>query len=224
LLFPLAGAGCGLPRDPEDTLERVRGGTLRVGVVHNPPWAVVKDREVTGVEVELVKKLAAELHARVEWFPGTESQLLRGLEHFELAIVIGGVDESTPWKGRIALTGSYYDNEFIIGVGPGAPLPSDIDGLKVVYLSGDVVAATRIREEGGKPVAADDPPAQELPVAAEAWRIRQWGLQPAGIELDTRKLVLALPPGENAWLLHVERFLRRHRHDVPGLLEGPVAR
>lgn len=225
LLSPLAlvSTGCGLPRDPEDTLERVRQGTVRVGVVHNPPWTRVKDNEFTGVEVELVKKLAEELHADVQWVPGTESQLFRALEHFELALVIGGVDESTPWKGRIALTGCYHEDEFVIGVAPGIAVPPGVDGQKVAFLSGDILAATLIRDRDGEPVPADDPPSQKLPVAAESWRIGQWGFQPTGIELETRKRVLALPPGENAWLLHVERFLHRHRHLVPSLLEGQVA-
>lgn len=30
--------GCDLPRDPEQTFERVRGGTLRVGITARPPW------------------------------------------------------------------------------------------------------------------------------------------------------------------------------------------
>ena len=39
LLVPLL-AGCGLkiPTDPEGTLDRVSGGTLRAGISHNPPW------------------------------------------------------------------------------------------------------------------------------------------------------------------------------------------
>jgi polar amino acid transport system substrate-binding protein len=39
LLVPLL-AGCGLkiPSDPEGTLDRVSGGTLRAGISHNPPW------------------------------------------------------------------------------------------------------------------------------------------------------------------------------------------
>ena len=36
----LTGCGVEIPADPEDTLERVRGGTLRVGVSPNPPHTV----------------------------------------------------------------------------------------------------------------------------------------------------------------------------------------
>jgi hypothetical protein len=36
-LLVLASAGCGFPRDPRGTLESVRNGTMRVGVVDNYP-------------------------------------------------------------------------------------------------------------------------------------------------------------------------------------------
>jgi polar amino acid transport system substrate-binding protein len=76
LLLVLAAA-CDLPRDPEGTLERVRGGTLRVGVAHNPPWASLPaPGEAQGVEPRLVRALAAELGARVEWVAGGETELL----------------------------------------------------------------------------------------------------------------------------------------------------
>src|SRR3712207_7643050 len=37
-LLALVAAACDLPRDPEGTLQRVRGGTMRVGVVERRPW------------------------------------------------------------------------------------------------------------------------------------------------------------------------------------------
>ena len=47
--------GCRFPVDTAGTLERVRDGTLRVGVIDSPPFAVVHaDQEPTGIEVELV--------------------------------------------------------------------------------------------------------------------------------------------------------------------------
>ena len=47
-------AGCQFPRDPEGTLDRVEGGTLRVGVVEDPPWVELGGREPGGVEPEIV--------------------------------------------------------------------------------------------------------------------------------------------------------------------------
>lgn len=31
-------SSCDLPRDPENTLERVRGAKMRVGITASPPW------------------------------------------------------------------------------------------------------------------------------------------------------------------------------------------
>lgn len=51
-----ATLACGIPRDPEGTLERVRGGPLRVGVIHAPPWVTVEhlDSDPRGLEIDLV--------------------------------------------------------------------------------------------------------------------------------------------------------------------------
>ena len=38
ILFLLALTACDLPRDSDGTLDRVRGGTMRVGVVIDTPW------------------------------------------------------------------------------------------------------------------------------------------------------------------------------------------
>ena len=54
-----AGCGVTIPTDPEGTLERVSGGTLRVGVSPNPPWTeVTQGAEPTGTEVRLVEEFA----------------------------------------------------------------------------------------------------------------------------------------------------------------------
>jgi polar amino acid transport system substrate-binding protein len=54
----LAAAGCQFPRDPEGTLDRVEGGTMRVGVIHNPPWVDLSEKEPTGVEIDLIEGFA----------------------------------------------------------------------------------------------------------------------------------------------------------------------
>jgi polar amino acid transport system substrate-binding protein len=37
LILAVAAGSCGIPRDPRGTLDRVRGGTLRVGVAERAP-------------------------------------------------------------------------------------------------------------------------------------------------------------------------------------------
>lgn len=146
-LLLLAVAGCDLPRDPEGTLERVRGGTLRAGVVPNPPWVVVEAGRVRGVEPALVRRFARSLDARIEWVAGTESELLERLETRDLDLVAGGLTRSNPWGSRVGLTRPY-------------PAPSG-------YAPGE-------------------------------------------------RRVLAVPPGENAWLVRLERFLHRRASPEPG--------
>src|SRR5687768_5519691 len=78
------GGGCGMPRDPEGTLERVRGGTLRVGVVERAPFTRAEGQTPSGPEVELVQEFARTLEATVEWTVGTEAEVMEALKHREL--------------------------------------------------------------------------------------------------------------------------------------------
>jgi polar amino acid transport system substrate-binding protein len=102
-------AGCGLPRDVEGTLDRVRDGVLRAGVTDNPPWTVARGDAPAGAEVELVERLAAGLGARVEWRTGSESVLVAALGSRELDVVVGGREEQAPWSGQAARTRPYAD-------------------------------------------------------------------------------------------------------------------
>ncbi|WP_262107884.1 transporter substrate-binding domain-containing protein [Arthrobacter sp. Marseille-P9274] len=132
LLVPLL-AGCGLkiPSDPEGTLDRVSGGTLRAGISHNPPWTETgtgtgptstgPETADTGTkpagtgiapggtEAELVRAFAAEHNARVEWVSGGESNLVRQLERGELDLVVGGLTKDSPWSKHAALTRPYLE-------------------------------------------------------------------------------------------------------------------
>ncbi|WP_347755681.1 transporter substrate-binding domain-containing protein [Agrococcus sp. ProA11] len=106
-------AGCSsIPADPDGTLERVRGGTLRVGVTENPPWVELSDAgEPAGTEPELVVAFADELGAEVEWTDGSESRLAAALEAGELDLVIGGLLDDTPWVEVGAATRPYAEVE-----------------------------------------------------------------------------------------------------------------
>jgi polar amino acid transport system substrate-binding protein len=143
----LAVCACGLPKDPDDTLHRVHGGTLRVGVAVHPPWTTDSAGGFGGVEPALVRDLARELGARVEWRPGGESVLMPMLHERKLDLVIAGLDASTPWSKSVGVSRSYQ--------------------------------------------TVHDP--------------------------EKRELVWAVAPGENAWQMEVERFLRRQRSRVEAM-------
>ena len=107
VLVAVAAAGCGIPRDPESTLDRVRGGTLRAGITAREPWTTLEGGRPGGVEVELVERFAGELGARVEWVDGSEADLMAALEVRELDLVVGGLTADTPWQAKAAITRSY---------------------------------------------------------------------------------------------------------------------
>jgi polar amino acid transport system substrate-binding protein len=126
VLVGLAAAlvACGLPRDPEGTLARVRDGKLRVGATHSEPWVTVErpDAPPHGCEPSLVRALADQLSADVEWTIAGESELLDRLRRHELDLVIGGLVDDTPWKTRIGLTDDYvadHDGGHVLAVPPG---------------------------------------------------------------------------------------------------------
>jgi ABC-type amino acid transport substrate-binding protein len=108
-LVSFALTACDLPRDPEGTTDRVRGGTLRVGACPDAPGLILASSaerrlEPQGAEAEIVRRLAGHLGARVEWRTGGESRLFRALEAFELDLVVGGIDRRSPWGRSVGLT------------------------------------------------------------------------------------------------------------------------
>jgi membrane-bound lytic murein transglycosylase MltF len=101
-------AGCGLtiPTDPDGTLDRVRGGELRVGLSVNPPWTQM-EAEPSGTEVELVRGFADRLDAEIAWTEGGEETLATAMERGELDLLIGGLTAESPWVDRVAVTAPY---------------------------------------------------------------------------------------------------------------------
>ncbi len=53
--------------------------------------------------------------------------------------------------------------------------------------------------------------AREGLVAAEEWQLDTLGYEPSAIRLVTHHHVMAVPKGENAWLVEVEDFLDASR-------------
>ena len=118
----LLSGGCNLPQDPEGTLERVRSGSLRVGISENPPWTEWTAGSAAGIEPELLVRFADELHARIEWVPDTEGDLLAALERGELDVVVCGLQDDTPWRDRLGLTQPYLaigGAKHVMAVAPG---------------------------------------------------------------------------------------------------------
>lgn len=108
----LSACGSSFPADPDGTLERVNGGTLRVGASENDPWvSVPPSGEPEGSEPELIRAFAAKLGAKIEWTTGGEHMLAEDLKHGELDVLIGGLDDQTPWVQHGGLSRPYAESK-----------------------------------------------------------------------------------------------------------------
>ena len=219
-LIVFVATGCDFPRDPRGTLEGVQGGTMTVGVVGNDPWTRMEEGHASGVEVELLKVFARELGAEASFVPGTTSELLEAARQGEVDVLIGGFTSTSPGvsEGKEAgVTGTYLTARFVVGVPPGSPAFDDPSGREIAVERIDGTAAL-LKEEGAVPVAVSDLPAAEMPATAYGWQLKAWGFEPTGVELPEEKHVMAVPLGENGWLVELERFLRAHRGEAKRLL------
>lgn len=97
-------AACGVPRDPEGTLEQARAGMLRVGAVDSPPHLVRTTQGASGPEGELVRAFARSIGAEVDWQWGSLDDHLETLKRFELDLVAAGLTARSPWKREVAFS------------------------------------------------------------------------------------------------------------------------
>jgi polar amino acid transport system substrate-binding protein len=223
-LLAVAAAGCGIPRDPEGTLDRVRGGTLRAGITASEPWTTLEGGRPGGVEVALVERFAQELGSRVEWVDGSEADLFSALELRELDLVVGGLTTDTPWQAGAAITRSYATTRVVVAVPASQPLPEDIAGMRVAVEAGSDAAG--ILEDKTDAIAVRVPDVSQVrgsAVAIDEWRLADLDLRDTGVHLSKAKHVMATPMGENAFLVRLERFLIAHQGEVPALLDAAEA-
>ena len=206
VLLALAASGCDIPRDPDGTLGRVRGGTLRVGVSENPPF-VIREGEATeprGVEADLVRAFAADLGATLEWHWGAMHDHVAALEQNELDLAAGGLPAASPLAMRVGASQPYYRGHEAIGAPPEASGAS-WDGARVAVPAARAIAS-RVEAEGAVPVRVDHPEAAGGFAAAPDWQLRAWGMRPVH-RLGPAEYVLAVPPGENGMLHRLDLFL-----------------
>src|SRR4051812_15403305 len=131
-------AGCGWPKDPRHTTNRVEGGVVRVGVTDNAPYVRLQPGGASGIEPDIARLIAADAHARIDWIPAAEGVLLNELKEGQLDLALVGATQQNPWVKEL-----------------GAPKPYG-----------------KLGREG--------------------------------------HLILA-PPGENAWLLRIDRVIHDHK-------------
>jgi polar amino acid transport system substrate-binding protein len=218
ILLLLSLAACDLPRDSEGTLDRVRGGTMRVGVVIDTPWTKDSAGVIGGIEGTMARALAESLGSRIEWIRASEGELLTALHHRELDLVIGGLRATSPWKQQVALTRPYYADTVSVGGAQNQAPPATLDKVPVSLRQGDPAAA-EVRKKGGVPRFVPQLDSVQGPVAAPTWKLSQLGRREnTALRLMEDQHVLAAAPGENAFLMRVELMLIARQAAVPALL------
>lgn len=222
-LLPLL-ASCGeLPRDPEGTLDRVSGGTMRVGITDNDPWAIYDEGESTGAEVRILEGFAQDIDAEIEWHPGTEEDLMAALEVRELDAVIGGLTSTNPWSAKVALTHPYLTTSVVVAVPSGSEVPEDIAGIEVAVEKGTEQAGV-LEKTDAEVVPVDDVAAEVESGGSEAFAIENWliddlNLEDTDVTLIETDHVMATPLGENAWLVRLERYLLTNEENIERILD-----
>lgn len=210
-------AGCGLPRDPETTLERVSGGTMRVGVSEHDPWVVLEGAEPSGVEVELVERFAEEIGAEIEWVEGEVEELAGALHVREIDLLIAGLTSRSKISSQGSLTHPYLTTQAVVAAPPGRGL-EDVAGVEVA-----VEAATEeaglLEKTDAVPVEVDDVAEATGPVVVDTYLLDDLGLRDTGVQLSETDHVMAVPHGENAWLVRLERFLLEDPAMIQRVLE-----
>jgi len=215
--FLLLG-GCGIPRDPEGTLERASGGTLLVGMIPHEPWTSTGGSGPRGIEVELIEAFAAEIGAEVQWFEGAESELFEALHEGQLDLVIGGIASDSPFQKDAALTHPYLVMRTVVGFPDESGGDPNIQGREVAVQAGTADGGL-VERAGAIPVPVPDITSVEGPRAVESWMLDDLGLVDLGVELEEVQHVMAVRMGENALMVRLERFLLDNGNLVKRLLE-----
>jgi polar amino acid transport system substrate-binding protein len=149
LLVAIAATGCQYPRDPDGTLNRVQGGVMRVGVTEADPWVVLEgDRPVGGAEVELARRFARDLGARIEWVQGSEEELVEAAKEGQVDLIVGGLTNKSRWKKDVAFTRPYVETRAVVGIPAGESFPDDFAGVPVAAELGSAVEGLELTDSG----------------------------------------------------------------------------
>lgn len=115
VILALLCSSCGIPRDQRDSWDRIRGESLQVGVVTNPPFSYMKeDGEAGGREIDLVQNFARAHKLETEFISGPESDLIHRLQEGEINLLVGGFSEKTIWKDSAGLSVPYGNKRVVL--------------------------------------------------------------------------------------------------------------
>ncbi|WP_174959044.1 transporter substrate-binding domain-containing protein [Halopseudomonas pelagia] len=181
-------------------------GTMRVGVVANPPWIAEVESLPVGPEAELLTDFAEQLGVDIEWHWGSEEELFEALKQYSLDVVAGGLTSSTPWQKEIGLTLPYYKNTAVVGTREEADQLDPLDGREVTIRPTSGLKRL-LQNRDARVNENDNLSGSDDAIAAQMWEVRGMGWHASDVVLRELQQVLAVPSGENALLMRLERFV-----------------
>lgn len=221
-LLLLSVEACDLPTDQRGTLDRVQNSRIYVGVIENWPWATLRKKQAEGVEADLVKAFADTLNAKVEWIGGGFPALSRALEVGQIDLLIGGLTSRPPAKERLGLSTIYFRTTSRVATPPGARTTENLKAVTIAARPQDPAAAEL---PGNVSVRwTDDLRSSQLPILAQDWEIAAWGYMATRFVAAHTDHVIAVSPGENAFLRRLDLFLRDKKEVVPSILKDLAKR
>jgi ABC-type amino acid transport substrate-binding protein len=204
------------PKDAEKTLNKVSNGIIHVGFTNAAPWVYPSKTGAQGIEAAIVTNFAKTLHSKVEWIEGTEEQLYNALKRREIDILIGGITDKTPWKEEVGITKPYIETSLVIA----QPI-SQTTSNQQPSIEGQWVAVKEGTDEGyyiskkkARPFYTTQLPASNMLSVGYDWQVQDWKMHNTGIILKKESHVMAVPPGENAFLLALDKYLFEHKEAI----------
>ena len=210
LIGTVAASGCSdFPKDNAETLKQLKAGReMKVGVAHNPPWTVVAEGRIEGVEPALIAQWAQSLGTKARFITGPADDLVEGLYKRELDVLVMGMTDKTPHSGKLALSQPYLEVRTNIGVAPGQMPLADWTGQPIAVDPGRLDLVAQVRELEAEPVPMDGSATPAPIIVGYDFELERRGLKPTEDELSTERRVMAVIPGESALLLSLDQFLQ----------------
>lgn len=100
-------AGCTYPKDPENSFEKAQKDELKVGVVVNPPFTTFENGSPGGEEIEILRDFAKSENLQISFEEGSESDLIKKMEEYEIQIIAGGFEKKTIWIKKAGPSATY---------------------------------------------------------------------------------------------------------------------
>jgi hypothetical protein len=85
-----------------------------VGIVQNPPNGLLEPNSAEKKEINIIGGFAKEKAIKIIYRSGSETELVKLLEAYELDLIAGGFDENTVWRKKAGLTAPYSKNNVFL--------------------------------------------------------------------------------------------------------------